>query len=78
MSSSLLTASRRHARRLCAAGIVLGLLLATRLTDRSSVEAASDISLRFRFKRTSLLLAPIHRWKHTKASRGFQEKTGGN
>jgi enediyne biosynthesis protein E4 len=54
MSSALLTACRKYARAICAAGIPLGLLLATRLTDHARVEASSDITRRFQFKRTSL------------------------
>jgi hypothetical protein len=54
MSSALLSACREYARGVCAAGIVLGLLLATRLTDHAGVEASSDLTRRFQFKRTSL------------------------
>ena len=75
MSSSPQSAFRIHARRLCAAGIVLGLLFATRVTDRSSVEASSDISRRFRFKRTSLPEVPgpepwsVRKYVHPSLSR---------
>jgi hypothetical protein len=43
-----------HARSLSAWGIVLGLLAATHLTDRHSVEASPDVTGRFRFKRGPL------------------------
>lgn len=52
MSSALWSACRRHARGICALGTVFGLLATTRLTDRSSVEASSDVTRRFQFRRT--------------------------
>lgn len=58
MTSTLLSALRRHLRRLAALAIVVGLLAATRLTDRSSVQASADVTGRFRFERTTLPEVP--------------------
>lgn len=44
MSSASRSAWPRFARGLCAAGIVAGLLAATRLTDRHGVEASVEIT----------------------------------
>ena len=44
----------RYARGVCAAGIVAGLWIATRVTDRSRVEASVDVTRRFQFHRTTL------------------------
>ena len=54
MSNALASAWPRYARGVCAAGIVVGLLAATRLTDKSEVEASVDITRRFQFHRTTL------------------------
>jgi hypothetical protein len=49
---------RTHARELCAFGLVVGLLAATRITDRYTVEASPDVTGRFKFKKTSLPEVP--------------------
>jgi enediyne biosynthesis protein E4 len=54
MSSALSSAWRRHARNVCAAAIVAVLLVATRATDQHRVEASSDITRRFQFRRAAL------------------------
>jgi hypothetical protein len=54
MSSALGSAWPRYARSVCAAGIVAGLWAATRLTDRSRVEASVEVTRRFQFHRTVL------------------------
>jgi hypothetical protein len=58
MSRAFQAAFRAQARRLCAAGIVLGLFAAVRLTDRASVEASPDLTKRFQFKRMTLPEVP--------------------
>jgi hypothetical protein len=54
MSRMFASAWPRYARSLCAAAVVAGLLAATRLTDRQSVEASVEMTRRFHFERIVL------------------------
>jgi enediyne biosynthesis protein E4 len=75
MSSWLRSPVGRHARVICAAGIAMGLWAATRLADRTTLEASSEITRRFQFTRTTLPEIPgpepwsIRKYVHPSLSR---------